>query len=93
MIESADDIEYILDWANDEANQPKQQQLFVEFTPDEKRIVETVKAAGKPMIDDICKTAQMPPAKVSAVLLELEFKGVVRNLPGKLFELTGHFDV
>ncbi len=87
MIESADDIEYILNWTSNEIK-PKQQQLFIELSVDEKRIVRAIQTEGKSMIDQICKQAQLPPAKVSALLLELEFKGAVRNLPGKLFEMA-----
>ncbi len=93
MIESAVDIEYILGWNTDLKKQVVQNQLFIEFSEDEKLIVKAIKEQDKPVIDQICKLAQLPPAKVSALLLELEFKGVVRNLPGKIFELTGNFNL
>ncbi len=93
MIESAVDIEYILGWNTDLKKQVVQNQLFIEFSEDEKLIVKAIKEQDKPVIDQICKLAQLPPAKVSALLLELEFKGVVRNLPGKIFELSGNFNL
>lgn len=87
IIESAADIEYILPWSNAKG-EPKQKQLFVKLSKDEKSLTDVLKENRKANIDTICKTTGMPPAKTSAVLLELEFKGVVKNLPGKMFELA-----
>jgi DNA processing protein len=39
-------------------------------------------------IDEICRSVQWPISRVTAVLLALELKGIVRQLPGKYFALA-----
>ncbi len=83
LIQSAADIEYIMGWqANEKA---VQKQLFVELTPDETIIDQILNTDQEMPIDEICRCSQMPVSKVSAILLQMEFKGVVKCLPGKLF--------
>lgn len=36
-------------------------------------------------IDDVCRSVEWPVSKVMAVLLTLELKGIIRQLPGKYF--------
>ena len=88
LIESANDIEYILGWKGNAKNKQKQNVLFVEFSDDEKVIVEILNEKGGMVIDLICSESEFSIGKVSSVLLELEFKNIVRCLPGKVYELT-----
>ncbi|MBC7643389.1 MAG: DNA-protecting protein DprA, partial [Flavobacterium sp.] len=41
---------------------------------------------GKQLLDFIALECDMPVHKLNVLLFNLEFKGVVRPLPGKLFE-------
>jgi DNA processing protein len=41
---------------------------------------------GKQQLDSIALECQLPIFKVSSTLLNMEMKGVVRPLPGKLFD-------
>ncbi len=86
LIESAKDIEYILGWKKKKELTNKQNFLFHELSDNEKIIVNILKKIQKPAIDLIFKESKMTMAKVSATLLELEFKDVVRSLPGKIYE-------
>lgn len=88
LLQTASDIEYILNWEQGKPDY-KQQTLFIELSEDEKRIAEILNADKKPAIDDICKKAGLTMSKVSSLLLDLEFKGAVRSLPGKVYELAG----
>jgi len=36
-------------------------------------------------IDDLARESRLPPATVSSVLMQLELKGALRQLPGKRF--------
>jgi DNA processing protein len=88
LIENAADLEYQLGWeVATGKKQPVQQQLFVELTDEEKIIVELLKKEEKTFIDVICKELGMPVGKVSAVLINLEFKGILEALPGKMYRL------
>ena len=94
LLEKVEDIEYLLGWEPDnEINQKEiQRNLFVELDDEEKYIVDILKTSSKELpIDTICLKAQMPTSKVSPILLELEFKGILKTLPGKTYKLISSF--
>ena len=74
-------------WSVDEKPKTIQKQIFVELNPIEAQLVDLLKA-GKLNVDQIGLQAKMPVSKVSATLLNLEFSGVVKSLPGKVYELN-----
>jgi DNA processing protein len=90
LIESAKDIEYIMGWEDRDAKKkaPAQRELFVELTEDERALADLLKLKGKTDIDTLCQSVSLPMSKISAALLNLEFKGVLKALPGKLYELV-----
>jgi DNA processing protein len=55
-----------------------------DLTPDEKTIFEAIEVPSS-HIDTIVRTTQLPISQVSSVLLMLELKGIVQQLPGKQF--------
>ena len=88
LLQTAKDVEYILNWESMN-NTHKQKILFVELSEDEKIIAEVINVNQKPVIDFICKETKFNMSKVSSLLLGMEFKGAVRSLPGKIYELSG----
>ena len=58
-----------------------------DLTPDEKTIFEAIEVPSS-HIDTIVRTTQLPISQVSSVLLMLELKGIVQQLPGKQFTKT-----
>ncbi len=88
LIQSAKDIGYILGWDVANTRQPKiQRQLFVELSLEEEKIVAVMQKNETTGIDTICAETQLPISKIAAALLNLEFQGLVRALPGKVFKL------
>ena len=91
LVESAEDIAYQLGWAdkkNPEKKKPSQLAIFNELKDDEKMLVGLLQENGKLAIDSICLRSKMPLSKVSSSLLTLEFQGIVRSLPGKVYEIA-----
>ncbi len=87
MLTSASDLVYMLNWELDEkSKKPVQKNLFLELDDHEKKIYDLLNANGKELLDSIALQCQMPTYKVASVLLNMELKGIVRPLPGKLFE-------
>jgi DNA processing protein len=88
LIQSAKDISYLLNW-NDEKDHKKvvQRQLFLNLSPDEELIVSTLREKGDMEIDTLLLETLLMPAKAASVLLNLEFEGVIRCLPGKVYRL------
>ncbi|MHC1703859.1 MAG: DNA-processing protein DprA [Tenuifilaceae bacterium] len=90
LIESPEDLEFFLGWEpSDIKKQPKQIVLFSELSGEEQKIVDYLKGVEQESLDIISIKLQIPVAKVSSMLLNLEFAGVVKSKPGKVFSL--HF--
>ncbi|MBL0104605.1 MAG: DNA-protecting protein DprA [Bacteroidetes bacterium] len=70
-----------------EKKKTKQLVLFNELSPDEKKLVTILQNQSQSTLDEIAITCDLPVSKVSTLLLKLEFDGVVRALPGKVFLL------
>ncbi|NHF59138.1 DNA-protecting protein DprA [Flavobacteriaceae bacterium TP-CH-4] len=87
MITSAADLIYMLGWQLESPEEkPVQKQLFVELDATEQSIYAYLQKDGKQQLDSIALECQLPVFKVSSTLLNMEMKGVIRPLPGKLFE-------
>jgi DNA processing protein len=77
-----------LNWQLEDTHKPSvQKKLFVELDDQEKVIYNYLKNQTKEQLDIIALNCNMPIFKVASVLLNMELKGVIRPLPGKLFEL------
>lgn len=87
MLTCAADLVYLLNWELDKKeSKPVQKQLFVELNAIEKSIYDYLLKEGKQLLDSIALECQLPIFKTSSTLLNMEMKGVIRPLPGKLFE-------
>ncbi|MNS79117.1 hypothetical protein D3C72_1127580 [compost metagenome] len=87
LLTSAADLIYILNWDLDpEKTNTVQKKLFVELDYEEQIIYNYLQAKGKELMDIIALECNFPIYKISSLLLNMELKGVVRPLPGKLFE-------
>ena len=88
LVQKADDIEYLMGWKEKAVQPPPvQRKIFIEMTPEEEKIVALLQEKGQLGIDEICILSENLMSRVSASLLNLEFEGVVRCLPGKVYEL------
>ncbi|XMO87848.1 DNA-processing protein DprA [Algibacter sp. AS12] len=88
MLTTPLDVPYILGWELENEKQPViQKQLFVELDATEKVIYNYLKEHDKQQLDSIALNCNLPIFKVSGTLLNMELKGVIRPLPGKLFEV------
>ncbi|MBL7884108.1 MAG: DNA-protecting protein DprA [Bacteroidia bacterium] len=89
LVQSAADIIYLLGWEQKKLKKGNvQKQLFVELKPEEELIINVLKQKESINIDDLCFSAKMPMSKVSSLLLSLEFSGLVKSLPGKVYKLN-----
>ena len=88
LIESVADIEYILGWENNLAKTDAvQSKMFVELSSEEELMVGLLSNEGKLGIDMLSVKSNLPMSKVSSLLLKMEFKGLIRALPGKIYSL------
>lgn len=87
LVTSAADIEAYLGWQKEEKQQV-QTRLWVDLPTDQQQLVDVIKEKGKAEIDALSSKTGMPVAKAASLLLEMEFSGVVRSLPGKVYTLN-----
>lgn len=89
LIESADDIRYIMGW--DIVSNKKeglQRELFQEWTTEEKTIVDLLHTQKDVGIDVLVADSGLKSSMVAKVLLSLELRGIIRCLPGKRYQLN-----
>jgi len=86
LLSSAADLVYHLNWELNQPKKPVQKQLFVQLDDQEQRVYDYLLVHGKEELDYIALACELPIYRLSGLLLTLELKGVVRPLPGKLFE-------
>ncbi len=92
ILTSVKDIEYILNWSASELVPEVKHPDFYspeDFNESELKVIETLTHSGKEaLIDDLSWKSQIPMNQLAGLLLNLEFKGVIKSLPGKKFKLV-----
>ncbi len=89
LLSSAEDIVSMLNWdvSKHSNTTPKQPELFVSLNPKEQKVYDYLHQNGKQLLDVIALDCHMPIYQLSPLLLQLELKGLIKPLPGKLFEV------
>ena len=91
VLTSVADLIYILNWEINSKSKKEekaiQKQLFVSLNEEEQKIYEYLQKKNNETIDIIALDCAIPIFKTSSILLNMELKGVIRPLPGKIFEL------
>ena len=85
LTECSDDIEYFLNWKPEKSKPAVQRTLFSDLDDSEKIIFELLSKQGELAIDTICRTLDIPVYKLSSLLLQMEFKGLLKCSPGNLY--------
>ena len=92
LITSADDLVRAMGWQNDQQLHQAQQagierQLFPEITPDEQVIVSALQKQNDQHVNMLSVATNMPVQQLTALLFEMEMKGMVRTLAGGTYHL------
>ncbi len=90
LLTSVKDIEYIMNWSADldSANVNVAQLDLNLFDADEQVVINILRDKKNPMmIDELSRKTSLSPSALASLLLNLEFKNVVRSLPGKMYKL------
>ena len=85
LIESADDIAYIMGWDVTKTEAIEQKELFVELTKQEQSIMNALKPNDQISIDLIHRSVSLPISMLNGILLRMEMKGLISSLPGKTY--------
>jgi len=87
LVNNANDIKELMSWdLNENESAVPQKQLFVELNEFEERIISKM-SSNSISVDQLSIDVELPMSKTTSILLSLEFKGVVKSLPGKQYKL------
>ncbi|MBN2613510.1 MAG: DNA-processing protein DprA [Bacteroidales bacterium] len=89
LIEDYKDLEYLMGWQARKANEATQKFLFTELNDEEKMVMELFEKNAELSIDQIALQCNVPVSKISYLLINLEFNGLIKCLPGKVYKKTG----
>jgi DNA processing protein len=89
LVQTAEDIIFNMGWQDQGTiGKTPQPTLFTNLTGNEEALIKLLEVRGEASIDWLCINSGLPVSKVTAALLDLEFKGYVKILPGRMFRLT-----
>ncbi len=88
LLQSADDIMYMMGWAENVKKPAVQRKLMIELSPDQEKIMSVIQENGEASIDRLCDETNLSPTLVANALLNLEFEGLIKTLPGKMYRLV-----
>lgn len=86
LIEDISDLEYIMGWQRKNKTEPAQTRLFVELSEDEKKVLSALEGNSGLSIDEIAINCNLPVSKISFQLINLEFSGLIKCYPGKIYK-------
>ncbi|MFA5046765.1 MAG: DNA-processing protein DprA [Paludibacter sp.] len=91
LIESANDLCRFMNWENKDTigTQSVQTAIFLDLSDEEQEIVSTLRQYSEGMqMNELAVMLAKPASKISSMLLEMEFKGVVKCLPGSVYKIV-----
>jgi len=91
LIVSADDILRFMSWEKQNSGLPSNVQtaLFLDLSDHEQQIVNLLRQNSEGIqLNELAIQLEKPVSKISSMLLEMEFKGVVKCLPGNLYRIV-----
>jgi DNA processing protein len=89
LITSAEDLRYVMRWDDDvKPGKTVQRTLFLDLNSDEQQLASLLSENGKIQIDHLTLLSGKSHSQVATLLLSLELKGLIRSLPGKMYEIA-----
>lgn len=91
IITSPSDLMEYMNWGENQNLSIKQrgaqQELFISLSSEELKLAQMLEMRGRLSIDVLCFESGHNLSFTNQLLLEMEFKGAVRSLPGKMYEI------
>lgn len=83
------DIEYIMNWDAETATQKISLPDYSHLEGEAREVVAFLQETESLLLDELSWKSQIPLSRLASLLLNLEFEGIVRSLPGKKYKLQG----
>lgn len=90
LITCTADLEYVMNWSAGQSPPPKRAALDLSsFDPDEQVILKVLMDNNNQLLlDEISWRCNIPIGKLASLLLNMEFKGVLNSLPGRVYRIV-----
>ncbi len=89
LMETAADLARAMNWQQMGKQQPMQMQLPLDLSAAERRVLGIIQGHNEIPVDQLTAEAELRPGELASTILGLEFKGLVRTLPGKRYVVLG----
>jgi len=88
LLESAEDIAYIMRWEKSDSNsKTTEKKLYVGLSDEERKIVELIRTHENINTDKLTYELEYSTSKLAALMLSMEFRGILKSLPGNRYTL------
>jgi DNA processing protein len=88
LITNAEDLVEMMNWDKDRKPKAVQKQLFINFSPEEQKVVDLLQTKDTVHSDELYHHTGLANSQLAATLLQLEMQGIIRALPGKYYRMS-----
>lgn len=89
LVTSGTDILDLMNWSNVPSQKvARQKQLFIDLSAEEQQIIKMLEEKITMHIDEINLGCDLSSSAIAGAILNLELKGAISSLPGKMYKLT-----
>lgn len=88
LITGAEDILDALGWKEATRTRRPQRELFIDYSPDEKIIIDLLNEKETTHIDELNLKTNLSSGAIAAAILNLELQNVITSLPGKMYMIN-----
>jgi len=91
LIESAEDMMRFMNWEKQEVKTTSniQTTLFLDLTDEEQNIVSILRQQNEGLqLNELAIKLETPISRISPMLLEMEFKGILKCMPGSVYKIV-----
>ena len=85
LLLEAEDIAQALHWSPQVQSSAVQKQLFLELSPEEQALLRLFGGRERLHLEELLQAMGQTTSRLSALLLEMELKGLLRSLPGNFY--------
>ena len=85
LMEDVEDLKYIMRWEDVQEPKSMQSNLFQQLSEKELKVVDLIRMNKEITIDELSYKLSKNSSELASLLLNLEFKGVIRSLPGSRY--------
>lgn len=86
LITDVSDLLNLMDWQGQKPSEKQQTMLFEKLSPEEEQILNVLGTVDRLHVDELLHRSGMPMSQLASQLLQMEMRGLVRALPGKMFQ-------